>query len=643
MSVVNLLRLANTVLEAAIVILIASVLLYGIRSSIRSRVARASSLLLGFTVIVYLGDLLLTQIDSAVEMERWLRMEWVGIALVPSAYLHLSDALLELNADRSPWRRLTVSLAYGLGGLALALSTLTDLIVQGKVVDLAAPQLRAGPLFPVVGILFGGCVALGATYQIRARRRIRTATMKRRITYLMASAGGPVISVFPYLLITGQSTIVPSFLFWAIQIAGNSVVSMTIFFMTYSAAYFGVNEPDRVVRLRLIKFLARGPLVAIGVLVSMVVVERAGRFLGIPSETAIPFVVVGGIVIFQWIILLIKPALERWFYFDERDQVVRLQELRDRVVTTRDLHQFLENVLASVCELLQVESAFVASFAADGQPQVELIVGEPYPLNGDLRVANWQSLQLDPASSLPAHGERFVWNGYWIISLYDQAHETVLGILGVHAPPGKAGVTPELDERLNHFAQQAAAILEDQLLQQSVFEAMEGLLQQVETAQQQVTGRDGAHPPAGTDEGPEVSDRFTKIVRDALSHYWGGPKLTQSPLLDLQVVKQETREHRGNTINAMRAVLLEAIESLRPEGNRSMTTREWILYNILELKFLRRYKVRDVARRLAMSESDLYRKQRIAIRAVGRALAAREQEAKEERERPRPSDSGRDE
>jgi hypothetical protein len=109
------------------------------------------------------------------------------------------------------------------------------------------------------------------------------------------------------------------------------------------------------------------------------------------------------------------------------------------------------------------------------------------------------------------------------------------------------------------------------------------------------------------------------------------------------VVKQETREHRGNTINAMRAVLLEAIESLRPEGNRSMTTREWILYNILELKFLRRYKVRDVARRLAMSESDLYRKQRIAIRAVGRAIAAREQEAEDESERPRPLDSTPDE
>jgi hypothetical protein len=64
-----------------------------------------------------------------------------------------------------------------------------------------------------------------------------------------------------------------------------------------------------------------------------------------------------------------------------------------------------------------------------------------------------------------------------------------------------------------------------------------------------------------------------------------------------------------------------AIERLRPEGQRSMTTTEWILYNILELKFLRGLRVRDVARRLAMSESDFYRKQRIAISQVARALA----------------------
>jgi hypothetical protein len=69
----------------------------------------------------------------------------------------------------------------------------------------------------------------------------------------------------------------------------------------------------------------------------------------------------------------------------------------------------------------------------------------------------------------------------------------------------------------------------------------------------------------------------------------------------------------------------QAIERLRPDGERRMTTTDWILYNILELKFIRGLKVRDVAGRLAMSESDLYRKQRVAITQVARVLADLEQ------------------
>jgi len=67
-----------------------------------------------------------------------------------------------------------------------------------------------------------------------------------------------------------------------------------------------------------------------------------------------------------------------------------------------------------------------------------------------------------------------------------------------------------------------------------------------------------------------------------------------------------------------------------PEGaalpSRRMTTAEWLLYNILELKFIQGLRVRDIAHRLAMSESDLYRKQRVAIKEVAQALAEMEQE-----------------
>ncbi|MBC7315530.1 MAG: hypothetical protein H5T70_03835 [Chloroflexi bacterium] len=75
---------------------------------------------------------------------------------------------------------------------------------------------------------------------------------------------------------------------------------------------------------------------------------------------------------------------------------------------------------------------------------------------------------------------------------------------------------------------------------------------------------------------------------------------------------------------AVRAVLQEAIERLKPEGERSMVAAEWMIYNILDLRFVRGQRIRDVARSLAMSESDFYRKQRIAIEQLAETLAEME-------------------
>ncbi|MDX1378594.1 MAG: hypothetical protein R3307_07080, partial [Anaerolineales bacterium] len=116
-------------------------------------------------------------------------------------------------------------------------------------------------------------------------------------------------------------------------------------------------------------------------------------------------------------------------------------------------------------------------------------------------------------------------------------------------------------------------------------------------------------------------------VKDALTHYWGGPKLTNSPLMKLRVIKAFADNYDGNTANALRALLRQAVDQVKPEGDRKFTT-EWILYNILEMKFIEGRKVREVAGRLAMSEADLYRKQRVAVEAVARAIVDMEQDGK---------------
>jgi hypothetical protein len=94
----------------------------------------------------------------------------------------------------------------------------------------------------------------------------------------------------------------------------------------------------------------------------------------------------------------------------------------------------------------------------------------------------------------------------------------------------------------------------------------------------------------------------------------------------LRVVQDAIDQHDGNAVNALRAILQESIETMRPEGQRKTTT-EWLLYNILEMKFLQGERVRDVAQRLAVSEADLYRKQRVALEKVAATILQKEREA----------------
>jgi hypothetical protein len=139
-------------------------------------------------------------------------------------------------------------------------------------------------------------------------------------------------------------------------------------------------------------------------------------------------------------------------------------------------------------------------------------------------------------------------------------------------------------------------------------------------------GRYDAENLLANEEGQAEED-VVFWVREALTHYWGGPKLTNSPLLRFKVVQAALQQHDGNQANALRAILRLGIEQVRPEGERRFTA-EWILYNILEMKFVEGRKVREIALRLAMSEADLYRKQRVAIEAVSKVIADMETQAR---------------
>jgi hypothetical protein len=178
--------------------------------------------------------------------------------------------------------------------------------------------------------------------------------------------------------------------------------------------------------------------------------------------------------------------------------------------------------------------------------------------------------------------------------------------------------------------------LEDRYIQQGVFSSIEEITPQMDRIQQlRAAARyDGTTILTADNQEVQLDEgTLTEWVRDALSDYWGGPDLSESPLLQLEVVQNSLDEHDGVSVKAVRAILREAIEKIRPEGTRRFTL-DWVLYNILEMKFLKGQKVRDVAKRLAMSEANLYRKQKIAIEVVAKTILEMEKQAREEKLEP---------
>jgi truncated hemoglobin YjbI len=205
----------------------------------------------------------------------------------------------------------------------------------------------------------------------------------------------------------------------------------------------------------------------------------------------------------------------------------------------------------------------------------------------------------------------------------------LLGLLGVARRNEDQHMENDQREALWLLADRAALALEDRQLQQRVFHSLADLQPQVEMIQRmRAAVRYDTRASLLVDPILEEADLFN-WVRDALTHYWGGPKLTNNPLMKLQVVRDLAEQDvDGSNANALRSLLRKAVDQVKPKGERKFTT-EWILYNILEMKFIEGRKVRDVASRLAMSEADLYRKQRVAIEAVAKAILEMEVEIKE--------------
>lgn len=619
-GVTKVLVTISEILTAGIAVTAFSLLLYALSFNLRNRVARSFALILTCVVIVFSAEALGSTATNATVSDFWLHVQWVGILFLPPSYLHFSDALLATTGRPSRWRRRwAVRIAYFISfGLLFLLPTrlfLGPVVVDKAPVPYNAPTLLS-ELFTFYYLVL---MVLSWINYIRAMKRTVTETSHRRMTYLGISAVAPALGSFPFLLYSSSFASNQSLIFWLLMIVVNLLVGGLVVVMAYSVAFFGVSWPDRVVRSRLIKWLLRGPFTASLTLALVTIVRRAGDvFGGNPYTAMVPIVMIVTILLCEFLITLFFPKLEQWLLFgNDQVELLQLRSLEERLITRSDLGQFLEMILAAICDQLQAPGAYLA---AKNSGDFEIITQ-----TGNIKDRPELAQQFQEyLEANPALGEMSVWEKDVIFPLVDGGETPeVVGYLGIHAVDHQLLLEGEVMASVNLLLHRAAIALRDREVQEQVFRTLEQMDPQVEMIQQlRAVGRYNSQGVLAEDQALE-SKEMTSWIKDALTHYWGGPKLTENPLLKLNIVQIAMQSHENNPANALRSILKDAIDKIRPEGERKYTG-EWILYNILDLKFLEGKKVREIAMRLAVSEADLYRKQRVAIDAIANEIVQME-------------------
>ena len=110
---------------------------------------------------------------------------------------------------------------------------------------------------------------------------------------------------------------------------------------------------------------------------------------------------------------------------------------------------------------------------------------------------------------------------------------------------------------------------------------------------------------------------FVRYVRDALDNLYDPVHLQVHPLIDILALERSPSETGGE---ALRRVLWEAVEALKPPASVPLHRPEWLSYRLLSLYYIELCDQGLVQRDLALAERTFYRRLQEAVEAVASVL-----------------------
>ena len=608
-------KTCSDVLTAGLAVMTFSLFLYSLTFKIRDTLTNIFTAILLCLILVFGADAFGSVITEKNTLLGIIKVHWVGLIFLPTLYFQFSDALLALTGKPSKGKRRLVGILMIISSSVLVFLLLSDQLLGELIVDQApAPFFYRTPAMNAYIIFFFVTIALSIYNFFRAIQRTNSPTSKRRMVYLVAGALGLLVGLFPYLTFESSLRVFSSLSFWILSSILYLASWFSVFIMSYAISFFSFSIPDREIKKRLFHWIFRGPLTASVALGLTTLIRRAGIMFGKDYAMLEILAMVASIVLLEHLYTLFFPKMEKiLFRGKDLEELENVRRLEERLFTKNDLWQFSEIILANICDRIRLTDA-VLFLKFNGDYEQIVAIGD---VNGIRQTVE------DAKNDIPVDFEEKMivqWKGLRLIPIYALSAEKEPSVnLGFIAAEGANRW--ELDQEqiiaLTVSLNRLRTAIVDYKAQQQMLVGLDVMAPEMDEMQNMLAVGRFSDMDAAVDL--QDFDLINKLTKDALSHLWGGPKLTGNSLLQLAIIQERSNESGDTLTKTLRMILQSIIESLKPEGERQYTN-EWLLYNILDLKYNENMKMRDIAKRLALSEADLYRKQRIAIELVAKKI-----------------------
>ncbi len=618
--IIPVLRTLSEVLTAAVAMTAFSMLLFSLQFVRRKRVLAWTSVPLFICIVlIYSADALETVAVGDEAHLLWEKLQWTGLIFLPSLALFFTSPLPGMTGRPVGTLGKCFVGASLLGSVYFTVRLWQDKLFAGMrtITNVGTTMIHSSET--VYFWIF--CVfSLAVMFEFLnvAFLRTKTHASRRRMLYLILGVAGVLAGSFP-LLLFGSGLLISQHpvVFWTLSVIGNALVTAMVLLLAYSVTNFSVPWSDRLSRLRMLEWILRGPVTASLTLWIVTMINRTSDTLGLRVAGLNTFATVFAIIVLEYLAGLAMPFIERSSLVGlGKEDYAIFRDFQGMMVFKPELETFLEALTGALCDRFQARNGFFAVMDESGKVDSMIAAGGSEQIPENL------------LASLPAY---FAENGDepyreepWVIfPVISRANETAvfLGVLGLSDPSAMLD-TENGRATLEDALGNACTVLRQRRYLTTAFQVLRGST----ASDVKNSFRSGSvlNDQSLLTDDSEV-ENVTAWTKDALSHYWGGPRLSDSPLLELEVVKSTAEEMNDTPTNALRSVLKKALEKLRPEGERAYNG-EWTLYNIIDLKFFEKEKVKDIVRRLAMSEADFYRKQKVAVEAMAKEIIRMEQE-----------------